>query len=196
MTTEQNAGQNTNFSLSVNPVHICGRVNGFGISQALRQFQRSIKVHAFALHFRQHKVGRSVDDAVYFTELIGRQALIHRRDDRCATAYAGLKQKANAFAARQLQQFGTMRRHQFFIGGSHMSAAFQCSFHVRVSHFGSANGLYDHLHFRIRQNRRNVFHKQMRVRMLRKIPNITNVFYFHRLAGALSSLGRVSPQDF
>ena len=91
-----------------------------------------VKIIAFLRHFREHKIGCAVDDAVNIGYYIGRQGFIQRCNNRHSAAHAGFKQKANAFFLGKREQFRTVHSHQLFIGSSDMLAAFQRRFYIKI----------------------------------------------------------------
>ena len=70
-----------------------------------------------------------------------------------------------------------MLRHQFLIGCAHTLSGLQSIFRKPVSRIHAAHGLHNNTHLRILQYYIIIMHQNILNRIIRKFPQIQNIFY-------------------
>ena len=189
-------GQDGDLAAGVAAVHVVAGVLGLGVAQLLCDLQRVVKAQTLAHHLGEHEVGGAVHDALHLGDDIGRQALVHRRDDGRAAAHRSLEQESAAMLLGQSQQLGTVGGHHLLIGGAHTAAALETGLHIRVGEAGAADGLDHDLDLRVFQNGVKVLDEQMGCRVVRKILRVQDILDLHRFACAAGDARGVAAQHF
>ena len=188
-------GQNGDLAAGVPAVHVVAGVLGLGIAQLLGDLEGLGKAHVLPGHLGQHKVGGAVDDALHPGDDVGRQALVHGGDNGGAAPHRRLEQERAVVALGQGQQLGAVGGHHLLVGGADAAAALQGLPHIGVGKAGAADGLHHHPDLGVGEDDVDVLDKEVCVRPVRKIPDVQDVFHFHRLAGPAGNARRVPVQD-
>ena len=103
-------------------------------------------------HLRQNIIRSSVDDTHDLSQVIGRQTLLQRTDNRNAACHSRLKHQIAAMLFRRVQHFFSMLRQQILIGRHHMLSSMKCLRNISLRRFDTAHNLDDNLYLRIVQN--------------------------------------------
>ena len=128
--------------------------------------------------------------------MIGRKALVHRRDNGRTAAHAGLKEERSIVFPCQSEKFRAVSGYHLFIGGADAAAALKAAANIRIGKAGAADGFHNHGYLGIGKNRVNILDKECSIRGTGKIPHIQNVFDLDRLPSTAGDGRSIAAADF
>ncbi len=114
-------------------------------------------------------------------QLIGGQAGGEGPQDGDAPAHAGLEEITAPMLFCQLEQLIAVGSHQLLVRGDHALARFQSPGGEVQGDGGPADGLHHDIHLGVALNGGEVLHEQVRVRAVREVPHVQDIFQPHQV---------------
>ena len=175
MPAKSDGRENTELATGILPLHISSGIL-LCIAIGLRPLESLRKGNAILHHPGENVVGRAVENAADFQNIVGCHALTQGAQDRNTSSNTGFKQIDRLMLCRQFQQAASVGGHQLFIGCNDAFSRFQCPFCKIQGSAHTANGLNHHIDLRILLNDREILDKASGKRAVRKIPHIQYIF--------------------
>ena len=148
---EGNGRQDRHFPGCIQAFNICGRIS-LRITKLRGKCQSFLKFHSFLCHFRQDKVGGSVDNSHHLRDLISGQTLLQRTDDRNSACYRSFKEKVSFCFCCGIHQFFSVRCQKIFIGCHHTFSGMQGIQDIASGRLNAAHDLHNNRNLWILQN--------------------------------------------
>ena len=139
---EGEAGQQRKLVGGIEAADVEGRI-GLGVALGLRFLEHVGEGAVLVLHLGQDVVAGAVEDAVDAADLVARQRLAQRLDDRDAASHRRLEIQGHAVLLGEPGQLHAVPREQGLVGGDHRLAGRQRRLH---GGFGRAVVAADQLH--------------------------------------------------